>query len=99
MKHWKVMALAAGLWTGTAVAAELPVTATFSQPVQATDQLVVGETIWNCTGNTCVTRSAADKVRGLTGCRLMAGKFGTVTAYGTATNPLTADQLSRCNAQ
>ena len=99
MKHYKVMALAAGLWTGTAFAAGGPVTATFSKPVEATDQLVVGETIWSCTGNTCVTRSAPDQVRGVTGCRLMASKFGAITAYGTATNPLDADQLARCNAQ
>jgi hypothetical protein len=87
-----------GLWAGAAYAAG-PVTATFSKAVETNDDVIVASTVWSCSGNSCVTRSAPDQVRGITGCKAMVAKFGPVTAYGAADNPLNADQLTRCNAQ
>jgi len=96
----RTLALAAALSMGVAgvAFARNPVfTATFEAPA-AEAQVIAVSTVWNCEGNTCVSRASHGvNVRS---CRQLAIETGgRITAYGDESRQLNADELNRCNGE
>lgn len=62
----------------------------------AQSQIIAQNTVWSCEGNTCVARpNHAATARS---CRQFAREAGVrVTAYGPENDPLSSDELARCN--
>ena len=62
----------------------------------AQTRLIAINTMWNCSGDTCIAHpNHAVSVRA---CRQFAHQAGVrVTAYGSESQQLSADELARCN--
>ena len=65
-------------------------------PVAEQTRVIAQNTIWTCTGDTCVARpNHGANVRS---CRQFVRESGArVSAYGTEGDQLTADEIARCN--
>lgn len=63
----------------------------------AQSRVIALNAVWNCSGDTCVARpNHAATVRA---CRQFVNAVGgAVTAYGSASRQLSADELARCNS-
>ncbi|MAI89298.1 hypothetical protein [Ponticaulis sp.] len=72
-------------------------TATLEAPKSETERIAAADAIWICEGETCEAvlnrRSATVRV-----CRHVVSEIGPVTAFGTAEDPLTPEEVSECNA-
>lgn len=86
--------LSAGL-AGAAFARDDVFTVKLTTPVAERTQVIAQNTIWTCEGDTCV--AAASHAPTVRACRQFVREAGPVTAYGPAANPLSAEELDRCN--
>ena len=63
---------------------------------QAQARVIALNTMWNCSGDTCVAHP--DHAVSVRACRQFAHQAGVrVTAYGTDQQQLSADEIARCN--
>jgi len=91
-----IAALFAASFTGVAFAQDKTVTARLSAPVAQTTRIIAQDTIWTCSGDTCVAMSHRDATAHE--CRTFVRQAHVaVTAYGTDDQQLSADELARCN--
>jgi hypothetical protein len=89
--------LAAACLAGPAAAASLPYSATLAQPLDAAKEVMVGTTIFKCSGTSCVTVSSPHGVDTVFACHTLMRTVGKLTSYGSAATPFSADDLARCN--
>jgi hypothetical protein len=82
-----------------AIASGLVLKATLAAPVQGTKEFIAGNTVWVCTGTSCVTHSNPEDARGVNGCRELRSQAGAIVEYGADRQPFGADKLSLCNSQ
>lgn len=86
--------LSAGL-TSAALARDAVFTVKLTTPVAERTQVIAQNTIWTCEGDTCV--AAATHSATVRSCRQFVREAGPVTAYGPENDPLSAEELDRCN--
>lgn len=98
MTALRTFAIAAALslgFAGSALARDAVFRVTLDTPTQET-RVIAQNTIWTCEGDTCVARP--DHAASVRACRQLARELGVrITAYGPDDEPLTADELARCN--
>jgi|GEM_PF-1333656 len=89
-------ALLAGSLAGVASAREQVVVAQLqAAPAQA--QIIADSAVWNCADNSC--QASATHSISVHGCReFVHNSHVRVTAFGTETRQLSADELARCNS-
>jgi hypothetical protein len=86
--------LAIGI-AGVASARDTVVTAQFEAPT-AQARLIADSAVWNCANATC--RAIPIHEVSVRACRALARESHVrITAYGSETRQLSADELSRCN--
>ncbi|MES1197412.1 MAG: hypothetical protein ABUL55_02195 [Pseudomonadota bacterium] len=91
-----VAALFAASFTGSAFAQDKTVTVHLSTPLAAPTRIIAQNTIWNCSGDTCVALSHRDPTAHE--CHVFVREARqAVTAYGTADQQLSSDELAHCN--
>lgn len=98
MKRFAFALVASALMAAPAFAAQ-PYSATLAKPLDASKEVIVGSTIFDCTASTCTTTSKPDGVSSVNACHSLVESVGAVTAYGSAAEPFSADKLKACNAQ
>jgi len=87
--------LSAGL-AGAAYARDV-FTARLDAPAQQS-RVIVDQVIWNCDGDACTARP--NRSASVRACRQFARATGArVTAYGSESAQLSADELARCNGE
>ncbi len=74
-----------------------PVTATLAAPLAKSADIIVGYSIWRCAESTCTLVSDAGGLDYTSNCRAVFRKAGSVTAFGSADKPMTAERLAVCN--
>ena len=79
-----------------AFAAE-PVVAKLSQPVGQATKVIAGEAVFACEGDSCVATSPTSQTFSSSTCKVIAAKFGPVTAY-TGAKPMDDARLASCNS-
>lgn len=91
-----IAALISTAFVGSAHARDPVFTVKLAAPVAEQTRVIAQNTLWNCVGDTCVARpNHAATVRS---CRQFVRELGApVRAYGSETDQLSADELSRCN--
>jgi len=89
--------LFSGLLAGAAQAAPATVTATLTTPLTAETTYVAAGAVWRCAETTCRVTSTGESPNSVTACRAIAKKFGALTQFGTADDPMKADRLAICN--
>lgn len=97
MTTFKSVVLAAVLSTAFAGAAYAQ-GSTFTARVdgQAQARIIASNTMWNCSGDTCVAHP--NHSVSVHACRQFAHQAGVrVTAYGSEQQQLSSDELARCN--
>ena len=70
--------------------------AVLATPVAAPRREILDGAIWRCEGDRCT--APADGARAQSICIKVARKFGPVSSFATPQGPLSAEQLTRCNA-
>ena len=90
-------ALIFGLSVSAAHAAPATVTATLAAPVAKETSFVAAGAVWRCLDSTCRVTSVGESPNSVTACRALAKKFGALTQFGTAEDPMKADRLALCN--
>jgi hypothetical protein len=90
--------LAAACLASPASASSQPYSATLAQPLDAAKEVMVGTTIFKCSGTSCTTVSKPSGVDTVFACHALFKAVGKLTAYGSAATPFTADDLARCNS-
>lgn len=85
-------------FAGAAYARDPVFTIKLEAPMAEATRVIAQNTLWNCAGDTCVARpNHAATVRS---CRQFVNQSGArVVAYGSETDQLSADELSRCNSE
>jgi hypothetical protein len=64
----------------------------------ASDQrLVVRDLVWTCAGSSCAAGQTTS--RPATDCSALAGKLGALRSFTVAGQPLTSEELEKCNAK
>jgi hypothetical protein len=74
-------------------------TATLGQPVEGKIQFIAHESIWDCSGTTCVSVNAPDNSFSVSQCHDVARKVGPIVDFSSDyKETLAADKLGKCNA-
>jgi len=74
-------------------------TATLRQPVDGKVQIIAHDSIWDCSGTTCVSANTPDNTFSVSQCHDVARKVGAIVDFGNEfKKTLTADQIDKCNA-
>ena len=70
-----------------------------AQPVAEQTRVIALNTIWDCSGDTCLAR--ADHGANVRSCRHFVRQSNglRIASYGTANAQLSADELARCNGE
>lgn len=68
---------------------------TLAAPVAKPAKLLLGEVLWNCTGDTC--SAGQDTARPVVVCTKLAAKVGTINKFVTPKGELAAEDMARCN--
>jgi len=91
-----IAAVASAAFAGAAYARNTEVFTVKLEAPAAQSRVIASNAIWNCDGDTCVARpSHTASVRE---CRQFVRESGArVTAYGPESDPLSADEIARCN--
>ena len=93
-----IAALASASFAGAAYARDAVFTVKLEAPVAEQTRVIAQNTVWTCDGDTCLAR--ADHGANVRSCRQFVRESGVrVTAYGTAGDELTADEIARCNGE
>ena len=91
-----VAAVVSASFVGAAYARGDVFTAKLETPVTEQTRVIAVNTLWTCTGDTCLARP--DHGANVRSCRQFVREAGSrVTAYGSEGDQLTADELARCN--
>ncbi len=94
-KSFIVAALMSSAFAASAYAQGSTFTAKVDGQV-AQSRIIAINTMWNCSGDTCVAHP--DHAVSVRACRQFAHQAGArVTAYGSESQQLSADELARCN--
>jgi hypothetical protein len=86
-----------GLLAGAAQAAPATVTATLAKAVASETTYVAAGAVWRCADTTCRVTSVGESPNSVTACRALAKKFGELTQFGTADEPMKPERLALCN--
>lgn len=88
----------AASFTGLAYARDQVFTVKLAEPVAEQTRVIAQNTVWNCEGDTCV--ASANHSATVRSCRLFVREAGLrVVAYGPEAQPLSAEDLARCNGE
>jgi hypothetical protein len=90
-------ALASFALAGSAFA-DARVSATLEAPAPAKVKVIAAHALFVCKDATCVAAIAPDDAAAVAGCKDLAKKVGRLSAYGSESRSLTAEQLATCNA-
>jgi hypothetical protein len=63
----------------------------------AAQRLVVRDLVWDCAGASCAAVQTTS--RPATDCSALAGKLGALRSFTVAGQPLTSEELEKCNAK
>ena len=63
------------------------------------ETLIVGEQVWRCEGETCRGQVIDTPFLQVRACRAIARQVAGVADFSSASGPLTADELGRCNGR
>jgi hypothetical protein len=85
-----------GAFATSALAAG-PVTAKLQTPVEAARKPVAGGAVFRCLGDTCVAATPIEATVSVRACRELKRDVGPVSAYGSQSKQLDAEQLAACN--
>lgn len=91
-------AFVAATWLWAGAAAAEPVVAKLQSPVPAATKTVAGGAVFECLGDVCAARSPGADTATLRGCKDLARQAGSVTTFGSASKPLSTEELATCNA-
>lgn len=96
LKSLLVAAIASTAFVGVAYARDPIVTIKLEAPVAEQTRIIASNTVWNCSGDTCVARPTHSvNVRA---CRQFTREAGVrVSSYGSEADTLNAEDLARCN--
>ncbi|MDE2462536.1 MAG: hypothetical protein KGO02_02295 [Alphaproteobacteria bacterium] len=97
MKRFALLA-AAFLFPLAALAGPAPYHATLVKPIATSRGLIIGGTMWHCTGSSCQTTSQPEGVGTIPACHSLALQVGPISAYGTKAHPFDVRSLAKCNA-
>lgn len=64
---------------------------------QPQDQIIVGETLWNCSASRCAGKLIDHPTTRLHSCRRLSVQAGRIVEFRTPGGGLDAEQLARCN--
>ncbi|HEY3950786.1 CC_3452 family protein [Phenylobacterium sp.] len=73
------------------------VVAKLAQPVTQATKVIAGEAVFNCEGDACVANAPTSQTFSSSTCKVIAAKFGPVTAY-TGSKPMDDTRLAACNS-
>jgi len=73
------------------------VVAKLAQPVTTSSKIIAGDAVFLCEGDTCVSNAVTSQTFSSTACKVIAAKFGTITAY-TGSKPMDDARLASCNS-
>ena len=91
-----VAVLFAASFSGAALAQDKTVTARLAAPLAQPTRIIAQNTIWTCSGDSCVAISHRDPTAHE--CRVFVRSARqAVVAYGAEDQQLSADELARCN--
>lgn len=88
----------AGLMVATAASAS-EYTATLAKPVERRSDVFAEGNLFRCEGSTCKLVSKPIDAASVRSCHKLQIQVGDITAYGTAEEPFTAEQLAKCNGK
>jgi hypothetical protein len=74
-----------------------PVVAKLSQPVTQATKVIAGEAVFACEGDSCIATAPTSQTFSSSTCKVIAAKFGPVTAY-TGAKAMDDARLASCNS-
>jgi hypothetical protein len=87
------------LVAGTAAAGHIEhYSATLAQSLSGEKVIVANGNLFRCSGTTCTLSSAPKEPAAMRTCRELKRQVGTLTAYGSTTEPYDEAKLTKCNS-
>jgi hypothetical protein len=74
-----------------------PVVAKLAQPIPQATKFIAGDAVFHCEGDTCVANAPMSSTFGVSTCKTVAAKVGTLVSY-TAEKALDDARLGACNS-
>jgi curli biogenesis system outer membrane secretion channel CsgG len=87
-----------GMFASVAMADEV-VTAKLQTPLAAPKKPIAGSAVFSCAADTCVAGNPVGETNSRSACHQLKRAVGPIAAFGSATRPLTTEQLAACNGK